>query len=415
MPSFQDQAALITSFLSSQPSPTCIIAHNGHSFDFPLLMSELKTAVHSLPEKPLIYCADSLEAFRMLDGLSAKPEWLMKKEARSKQRSSVGTEERSSDSSPANAAGNQAENEQASRVCSQSSMSDGKTQEEVEKGRYKDVERSLLSEESDLSGCQWSQHEKTPNRPTRTSEYPSRDLAKQLRKRHIELSDEELQIKDSKVVRRLFDEFKKNEENKSEKASTMKAEHALSEGSPLEHNSSVFRSSLETQSNRVSKPESLQEEDSWHGSISDEEFAILALKAEAALEEKQRITSLGPESNEKAELSTEQSIAIGEKGYTGDNDKSQIASSLTSKDEITQRPRLQKIRGRRNMFPVKLDSLSYKLGEIYWREFNQSPQGAHSAEGDCLTLLKLIHKKGSKFISWAEENAVLLSTTHPMH
>lgn len=119
-------------------------------------MSELKTAVHSLPEKPLIYCADSLEAFRMLDGLSAKPEWLMKKEARNKQRSSVGTEERSSDSSPTNAAGNQAENEQASRVCSQSSMSDGKTQEEVEKVLYKDVERSLLSEENDLSGSQWS-------------------------------------------------------------------------------------------------------------------------------------------------------------------------------------------------------------------------------------------------------------------
>ena len=48
---------LINSFLLCLPSPVCLIAHNGNSYDFPLLRSEMEKANTKL--SPEILCADS--------------------------------------------------------------------------------------------------------------------------------------------------------------------------------------------------------------------------------------------------------------------------------------------------------------------------------------------------------------------
>lgn len=56
---------LLNTFLKRQMSPVCLIAHNGHSFDFPLLKAELIAIGESLPEDVL--CGDSLAAFRDLE------------------------------------------------------------------------------------------------------------------------------------------------------------------------------------------------------------------------------------------------------------------------------------------------------------------------------------------------------------
>jgi len=58
---------LINSFLGHLTKPICLLAHNGNGFDFLLLNSELKRINQSLDSSLL--CADSLEAFRSLDGL----------------------------------------------------------------------------------------------------------------------------------------------------------------------------------------------------------------------------------------------------------------------------------------------------------------------------------------------------------
>ncbi|KAH9514593.1 Three-prime repair exonuclease 1 [Bulinus truncatus] len=68
---FKSKASLICSFLKSLPQPVCLIAHNGARFDFPLMVSELGSASKELPQD--ILCADSLEAFRELDGLPRVP------------------------------------------------------------------------------------------------------------------------------------------------------------------------------------------------------------------------------------------------------------------------------------------------------------------------------------------------------
>lgn len=56
----------LTLFLNRLPSPVCLLAHNGNNFDFPVLLEELKRAGRQLPETLL--CADSISAFKDLDG-----------------------------------------------------------------------------------------------------------------------------------------------------------------------------------------------------------------------------------------------------------------------------------------------------------------------------------------------------------
>lgn len=59
--------ALINAFLNHLSKPICLLAHNGNRFDFPLLVAELKRINQSLDGS--LFCADTLEAFRSLDGL----------------------------------------------------------------------------------------------------------------------------------------------------------------------------------------------------------------------------------------------------------------------------------------------------------------------------------------------------------
>lgn len=58
---------MINGFLSHLAEPVCLIAHYGNGYDFPLLKAELNRINQSLGDG--IYCADSLELFRSLDGL----------------------------------------------------------------------------------------------------------------------------------------------------------------------------------------------------------------------------------------------------------------------------------------------------------------------------------------------------------
>lgn len=67
-----ETVTLISAFLNHLRKPICLLAHNGNKFDFPLLVAELKRINQSL-DKSLL-CADTLEAFRSLDGLPARYE-----------------------------------------------------------------------------------------------------------------------------------------------------------------------------------------------------------------------------------------------------------------------------------------------------------------------------------------------------
>ena len=59
--------AMINGFLSHLEEPVCLIAHYGNGYDFPLLKAELNRINQSLGDG--IYCSDSLELFRSINGL----------------------------------------------------------------------------------------------------------------------------------------------------------------------------------------------------------------------------------------------------------------------------------------------------------------------------------------------------------
>lgn len=58
---------------------------------------------------------------------------------------------------------------------------------------------------------------------------------------------------------------------------------------------------------------------------------------------------------------------------------------------------------------------SYRLSEIYHRLFGQPPSVCHTAEDDCLTLLKIIKQKAQVFCNWCDKKAVPLAEVDPMY
>lgn len=55
----------ITNFLSHLQQPVCLVAHNGFSFDYPILKSQCASLNKTLPDS--LICCDSLKIFRKID------------------------------------------------------------------------------------------------------------------------------------------------------------------------------------------------------------------------------------------------------------------------------------------------------------------------------------------------------------
>ncbi|XP_055619315.1 uncharacterized protein LOC129764352 [Toxorhynchites rutilus septentrionalis] len=62
----RDAAKLIVLFLERLQTPICLVAHNGNRFDFIILKHELEAHKIELPHS--VYCVDSLQLFRQLEG-----------------------------------------------------------------------------------------------------------------------------------------------------------------------------------------------------------------------------------------------------------------------------------------------------------------------------------------------------------
>lgn len=76
-----DTVSLINGFLSHLEQPVCLVAHYGNGYDFPLLKAELNRIKQSLRNN--IYCVDSLEVFRTLDSLEQVKNYLANESAQS--------------------------------------------------------------------------------------------------------------------------------------------------------------------------------------------------------------------------------------------------------------------------------------------------------------------------------------------
>lgn len=63
-PTFRDKAETIITFLNELPKPVCLVAHNGNTFDYKILLAEFGDINILLPKD--LFCVDSLIGFKKL-------------------------------------------------------------------------------------------------------------------------------------------------------------------------------------------------------------------------------------------------------------------------------------------------------------------------------------------------------------
>lgn len=73
---------------------------------------------------------------------------------------------------------------------------------------------------------------------------------------------------------------------------------------------------------------------------------------------------------------------------------------------------IQKNSTKKNLDFTKSRPDNFKLPTIYKYIFCESPKNIHSAEGDCLTMIRCAVKMGNYFVQWADRNACSLNHSH---
>ncbi|XP_059061281.1 three prime repair exonuclease 2-like [Achroia grisella] len=82
--------------------------------------------------------------------------------------------------------------------------------------------------------------------------------------------------------------------------------------------------------------------------------------------------------------------------------------------DLTEKQRLMKARRRMPWMGYNKPELSYKLGRIYERIFNEKPVNLHRAENDCIIALKIAVVKSTKFVHWVDANYCYFSEVKAM-
>lgn len=458
MPSFQDVVPLITGFLSSQPRPLCIVAHNGNRFDFPLLKAEVQAAGHTLPEDPDFLCADSLEAFRMLDGLPAVPEWVVKREMeqhiRACQMTCSGTRNSGPKKPPQKKIGKKCQQKKTGNkhpltkaataqspenallhdrtaFCSEYSSGDDslsplklpRTEDHTEEfssqlsitdlqlvEAYTTLcpeisarEKEALNKKEQIVPSTWLPDvEKTPPRSTAP---PVMNVATQfIKKGQPSYSGDE---KRDRVSRRLFDN------------SDCTLDLSAADCDYQESNLLTAVPASDTQT--VPVTDNIPHLDS-QGSISNENFISLAYEVEEAAS---GITSPATESGARGETEEGVKSRFESQNSCTERNASSTSNAVSPKSSAVPHPRPASVaestqaaginREAKGACSLPESQVSYKLGEIYRRLCGSLPAVDHTAEDDCITLLHIILKRSSEFLAWTEEHAVPLDSVQPMY
>lgn len=91
------------------------------------------------------------------------------------------------------------------------------------------------------------------------------------------------------------------------------------------------------------------------------------------------------------------------------NEKTPESQILKVKDHKHTREN-NKVRRSLNFGEEKQSKFSYTLSNIYKYMFQTDPDSAHTAEGDCLTLLRCVSQISEFVVNWADENSVSLNS-----
>ena len=383
--------SLLTLFLQRQTPPVCLVAHNGHNFDFPLLKAELRRLDQALPEG--ILCADSLEAVRSVEEADIEC-------AKSLEKPKAGE-----------------------KFCTEDSVSGANTSGRLPVPTFYTEQQFSNNVTPDLQTTSES-HKKNP---------PPAPCGKRFSSRTT-LDDDEL----LSVRKRLF----------LEGAEESGAPQAAPPGSPGTPVSDVVKSFMEgTQNIKVKKrlfrdsnpceelcPTTMPNE------MKNQKFEAASKRESDSVDSLSQKTVLywaedqEPERSQEAvgkQFSEERKLVTTEDKVTPTTENASKKDS-TEDDFLTEEiersfkeaetARFQLSSGKRtakdvvvNPSDTKKQRVSYNLREVHKRIVGYDMRDAHNAESDCLALLRIFHRACNRLCPWVDEFCIPFEKVGPLY
>ncbi|XP_076347715.1 LOW QUALITY PROTEIN: uncharacterized protein LOC143245355 [Tachypleus tridentatus] len=355
-------AQQVKSFLEFLPQPICLIAHNGHNFDFPLLKAELRKADVSLLDP--IFCVDTLTAFKSDTHL--KPSW----------NSSVKPDER---------------NDYSTSITNQNRCSSCGTSLEG---------LTLLVGFSNQSSI------KIPSTvKLQTTDWLSRN--EQLQKQGCP---------DLNVLSKLG-QTKKNVSLINPKS--LQNVHDADVQNLLNKGTDVLLKAIDQKS--VFFPEI--KEHKLKGLLDDGHYILCPGNEETLLRmhrdflTPEKMTTIQTNSSENYNVQKgikRKSILIHNKKHAVPARKKLFSNDDINSVSTKMSQDITNISGKHSTQVSKISNQKLSLSKLHEEFFGDVPSVGHVAEADCYTLMKICHKVQKNFLCWMDENAVCFGKVSPM-
>ncbi|GFN88206.1 three prime repair exonuclease 1 [Plakobranchus ocellatus] len=398
---FKTQASLVCQFLKNLPHPVCLVAHNGNKFDFPLLVAHLEKGQQMIPEDVL--CADSLEAFRAFDGLPPVPEFLQTRGEKS------------------------SEDQTSSKRNALNGVPFGND----------NLSAASSTEAKDLVNSQ-SISSPVRKRGLENCQEPTRD-AEQDSRQDDESSGADLKVSmetfwdtsgaatPAKKTSRLIQEAPTKRLPSPNFSPGMRVEYKGPQRNPIRG-----VDTLDKRAEFVQNERKLQ-----GGNVSTIALSKGEVGCDGLVEsQEEKVQCTRDSSQEGDALSKDQSLTDSEKLFLEAVEESERLEAQQVNNDLVTKPVGEAVSGTANpensgdntpvvtresalgkTYDVECQKkVSYSLPKLYARTFGQEPLVSHTAEDDCITMLKIIRNAAiKKFPQWCDENAVPLKDITSMY
>ena len=384
------------------------------SFDFPLLVAQLKASSHDVPQEVL--CADSLEAFRAFDGLSPVPEFVCK---RSKNNNEYTTESTSSTSLKNGSLANSEEQlENRVEECAETQDPNGDVETTSFHGKRLHECGGKHTEYNGTTGSgsgatHWeASGESTPVKKMARLE-PGPPTKQSVSPHGLEAG---FRQREADVRQNLFGSSPYISGGEDSQQTVAYSQSGAAEGtdpSEPETNGQARQKGAGLKCHRELFP--LEEPDAKSESSSQPNFSS-NLSSLSEDSEKLLLEAVQQAEQAEAGMLNTGSVAGGDQAMLSSKETGQTLNKTPCPPKVKGSVNPKHSPGRADNSGGKPQKVSYSLPKIYMRLFGQEPPASHEAEDDCRTLLKVIQASSKNtFPHWCDQNAVSLSSIEPMY
>lgn len=414
----------MTLFLGRLRQPVCFVAHNGNGFDYPLLNAELKRAKSEIPGG--ILCVDSLEAIRSLDAQSVYEKELS---VSLKMETENNTTPTGHDLQPEHACNDKEDRINLKRKVDQDHID----ATHVRKRLFTDGDQIESQGENKVQ--QQDSNSSAEQTVSASQEYTSL-VTKQSDVLEAECSNTDTTEEKTNDIQSKSDDSQKTQpywdtSGGSASLHQVQGQHNEKEAghlSLLDSQCSITDDVLmeavncvdadeNTTADNVPVPASTQ---SRKPQIPVSDTGCSVVMGNSLVTTGTLNKNINGSSNSASQVSSKGTIiadiAVGplctpvKSGINNNN----ATPAGTSTQNTPTRNILVPIVHQGQTILIAPPKQSYKLENIYFRMFNKKPPISHTAEDDCVTLMKVIQKRCPEFLDWVGVYAVPLSNLPPM-